>query len=294
MDDSLADAVKSLDASSSYSVGFALPEANGEAHEAIKKEDSATENPDAPSLSSAKAELKVTPGLPSQNIPAHTELESQESIQKSTEAQAGDIQADNNELINARNTANPDTNNSLGITISDAAPSAASEAPVTGGLQNTTLDELFDSNNGESDLNFEDFNFSGDGSGSGNRNDDFGGNGGEFDLSSFGNQANNDNGDPNSMLQGLDTFGDGSGGDFNLLDMSNNATDNQGADDNAGGEFGMSGGDFDMALGMGANESTFDDLLEGMDFGDGDDGTGGDVMEHGDFDDVFFGLNNDG
>jgi len=289
MVDSLADGGEPWDASSPHAIGVAVPETTVEVQEAIKKEDLITDNPDTMSLSSPKAELKPTPGSPSRNLPAQTEVESQDSIQKPVESRAGDVQAGNDDLNNARGPVNPDTNHGLGIIISDAAPSAASEAPVTGGLQSATFDELFDVSNGESDLNFDDFNFSGDGSG--NQNNDFGGNGGGFDLSSFGNQTNNDSGDPNSILQGLENFNDRNGGDFNLLDMSNNATDNQGAGDNAGDDFGMSGGDLDMALGM---ESTFDDLLEGMDFGDGDDGTGGDMMEHGDFDDSFFGLNSDG
>jgi hypothetical protein len=289
MVDSLADGGEPWDASSPHAIGVAVPETTVEVQEAIKKEDLITGNPDTMSLSSPKAELKPTPGSPSQNLPAQTEAEPQDSIQKPVESRTGDVQAGNDDLNNARSTVNPDTNRGLGIIISDAAPSAASEAPATGGLQSATFDELFDVNNGESHLNFDDFNFSGDGSG--NQNNDFGGNGGEFDLSSFGNQTNNGSGDPNSIIQGLENFGDGNGEEFNLLNMSNNATDNQGAGDNAGDDIGMSGGDLDMALGM---ESTFDDLLEGMDFGDGDDGTGGDMIEHGDFDDEFFGLNSDG
>jgi hypothetical protein len=289
--DSLADGGGPRDASSPHAMGIALPETSIEASEAIKKEDSMKEYDDTMDISSPKPELKTISGSPSQNVPAHAIVESQESIQKSVEAPVGDVQNKDDDLNNARDAINTDTNHGLGITTSDAVPSAASEAPVTAGLQNTTFDSMFDAdNNGESDL-FDDFNFSGDGTG--NQNDEFGGNAGGFDLSSFGNQTNNDSGDPNSILQGLESFGDGSGGDFNLLDMSNNATDNHGAGDNAGDDFGMSGGDLDMALGMGANESTFDDLLDGIDFGDGDDGTGGDMMEHGEFDDAFFGLNSD-
>lgn len=291
--DSLADGGEPRATPSPHAIGLAVPESSVEASEAIKKEDSIAENPDTMNISPPKPELKTISGSPSKILQAHTEVESQESIQKSMEARAGDVQTENDDLSNILDTANTDTNHGLGISISDAVPSAASEAPVTAGLQSTTLDSLYDANNnGESDLNFDDFNFSGDGTGNGN--DDFGGNGGEFDLSSFGNQTNNDSGDPNSILQGLESFGDGTGADFNLLEMSNNATDNQGTGDSAGDDFGMSGGDLDMALGMGANESTFDDLLEGMDFGDGDDGTGGDMMEHGEFDEEFFGLNSDG
>jgi hypothetical protein len=288
----LADGGEPRDASSLHATGTAVPEATVEASEGIKKEDSIAENPEAMDISPPKPELNKISGSPSQTLQAHKEVESQESIQKSMEAPAGTVQTEIDDLSNARDNVDADTNHGPGITVSDAVPSAASEAPVTAGLQDATFDSLFDGDNGESDLNFDDFNFSGDGTG--NQNDDFGGSGGGFDLSSFGNQTNNDSGDPNSILQGLESFGDGSGAEFNLLDMSNTATDNQGAGDNAGDDYGMSGGDLDMALGMGANESTFDDLLEGMDFGDGDDGTGGDMMEHGEFDDEFFGLNNDG
>ena len=290
--DSLDDGGEPRDVSSPHAIGIAVPETSVEASEAIKKEDSSTENPDTMNISPRKPELNTISGSPSQTLQAHTEVESQESIQKSMDARAVDIQTENDDLSNARDSINTDANNGPGITISDAVPSAASEAPVAAGLQSTTVDSLFDGNNGESDFNFDDYNFPGDGTD--NQNDDFGGNGGDFDLSSFGNQTNHGSGDPNSILQGLESFGDGSGADFNMLDMSNNTTDNQGAGDNAGDDYGMSGGDLDIALGMGANESTFDDLLEGMDFGDADDGTGGDMMEHGDFDDEFFGLNSDG
>lgn len=288
--DPLAAGEESRDASSPHTTGISAHEVTIE--ESIKKEDSVAENPEAMDISPPKPEPNKIPGSPSQTLQARTEVESQESIQKSMEASAGNVQTVNDDLSNARDNVDTDTNHGLGINVSDAVPSAASEVPVTTGPQDTAFDSLFDGDNGESDLNFDDFNFSGDGTG--NQNDDFGGNGGDFDLSSFGNQTNNDSGDPSSILQGLESFGDGSGAEFNLLDMSNNATDNQEAGDNAGDDYGMSGGDLDMALGMGANESTFDDLLEGMDFGDGDDGTGGDMMEHGVFDDEFFGLNSDG
>ncbi len=291
MSDSLADGTEPQDSRSPHAIGVAIRETSVEPREVIKMENPTTENPDVMNISSPKAELRTTPISPSQNLTAHAEVESQESIQKSPNAQAGEVQVGNDEMNNSRGL-NPDTNHGLGISVSDAAPSAASEAPVTGGLQSETFDELFDGNNGESHLNFDDFNFSGEGSG--NQNDEFSGNGGEFDLSSFGNHTNNDSGDPNSILPGLESFGNGSGGDFNMLDVSNNATDHQGAGDNAGDDFGMSGGDLDTALGIGANESTFDDLLEGIDFGDADDGTGDSMMQHGEFDDDFFGISSDG
>jgi hypothetical protein len=187
----------------------------------------------------------------------------------------------------------PENLQGLGITTAVMEPSASSEAPMTSELQAEAFDSMFDNNDhNEGDMNFDDFDFSGDGSG--NQNPDFDSSGGVFDLSSFGNQTSNDNAEAGALLQGLDSFGDGTGGDFAMLDLSNDATGNLGNVENSGNEFGMSGGDLDTALGMGVNDSTFDDLLDGMDFGDGaDGGTGGDMMEHGDFDDEFFGINNE-
>jgi hypothetical protein len=178
--------------------------------------------------------------------------------------------------------AKPEEMNGLGTDIEGTVPSAASEAPATTGLQDTSLDDLFDIGGaGDGDLNFDDFDFN-----TGNSNQDFDQNDGGLDLSSFGNQASNKDDDVSNLLPGLESYGDGNeGGDFNSLDLSS-TTNNLGV----GGteDFGMSGGDLDMALGMGNNESAFDDLLEGMDMDDFvDDGTN-------EFDDTFFGLDNDG
>jgi hypothetical protein len=243
--------------------------------------------------SSPKSNLKTSSGSPSQPLPSRTEVDQQDAVQKPTEARGEDIQAEISGPKHARDSSNTDTAHGLGINISDTGPSATSEALVAADLEDSAFDSMFDAgNNDDTDLNFDDFGFSGDAT---DNQNDFSGNNGEFDLSSFGNHTNNDNGDPNSLLQGLERFGDGSGGDFNLLDMSNTGANNNGIGENAADDFGMSGGDLDMALGMGANESNFDDLLDGIDFGDGDDdGGGGDMMEHGEFDDAFFGLNSDG
>ena len=51
---------------------------------------------------------------------------------------------------------------------------------------------------------------------------------------------------------------------------------------------GMSGADLDLAMGLGGNETNFDDLLDGLDFEeDGDDQTG---LENQEFDDAYFGI----
>lgn len=184
-----------------------------------------------------------------------------------------------------------ETGYGLGITMSNAGRTATSEAPATASLQTRDFDTVFDStDNDAADLDFGDFDFGVNTTE--NQNHDFSGSGGGFDLSSFGNQASNNDGDTSSLLQGLDGFADGSGDNFDILDFSNNTTGNKGTVESAGDDIGMSGGDLDMALGLGANnESTFDDLLDGMDFDDGDDnGTGEDMMKHGEFDNAFFGL----
>jgi hypothetical protein len=186
-----------------------------------------------------------------------------------------------------------------GIDTTGAAPSAASEALVTGGLQSMNFDSIFGTEgNGESnDINFDDLDFSGDGTvNHNNANLDFGGNDGDMDLSSFGEHAvatsaNND--DVSAMLQ-MDNFAHSGGdNDFSMLDLSNNSaqSNNNQAPTQPQDDFGMAGGDLDVALGIGNNESNFDDLLDGIDFGeDADNGAGGDLMEHGEFDDAFFGI----
>lgn len=122
------------------------------------------------------------------------------------------------------------------------------------------------------------------------------GDGGDFDLSSFGEPANAPHEDVTAMLESLDNFGNAGNGDFDMMAASNTApagdSGEQDMAQSAGGEnFDMNGGDLDIALGLDNNESTFDDLLDGIDFGDGgDDGGGMDAIEHGEFDDAFFGT----
>jgi hypothetical protein len=169
--------------------------------------------------------------------------------------------------------------------LSTAVPSAASEAPITSGLQSSTFSSIFDAgNHGNSDLTF-DFDFTTDGTG--NQNLDFGGSNGDLDLSSFGGQVNSNQGNIDSMLQDLDGYGNASSSDFNIADLShntNNQTGDQGGSSTAD-DFGMSGGDLDMGMGMGANESNFDEMVNSMEFGDGDDG--------GQFNDAFFSFSDE-
>lgn len=148
--------------------------------------------------------------------------------------------------------------------------------------------------NDNPDLNFDDM-FSSN-AGGGNQSLDFGDDA-ELDLSSFGDQANNGNDDVTAMLEGLNNFGDTGNDDFSMLNMAPgddaNAQSTVKEPGNPNGQdgFEVGGGDLDMALGLENNESAFDDLLDGIDFGDGgDDGAGLNTMDNGEFDDAFFNI----
>jgi hypothetical protein len=257
--------------------------------DSVKAEDINTEGAIIPEKSSPepKRDVLSVPFPPASKVQG--QVKSHKSLKQSMQELVGAKSqgADADSKI-APGSDTPEAAHGLGITTSSLDPSGDMEAPVSGGLQDTSFDPLFDTgNNGDSELNFDDFDFTGDNANG--QNEDFGGNAGEFDLSSFGNQAKTNDGDPGAMLQGLDNFGNGGdGNDFSMLDLSNATTNNQSTDQTAGDDFGMSGGDLEFALNMGANDSSFDDLLNGMDFGDGDNTTAGEMMDHGEFSDAFF------
>lgn len=184
------------------------------------------------------------------------------------------------------------------VSQSTSIPAPATEQSSSKEFQEVDLDSMFgEVEDAESNkLTFDDdMNFTG--GGQDNTNIDFGDANGDLDLSSFGDPVHNSNDEVNDMLKGFDGFAAAdSSNDFSMMDLGNTSTSN--AMDTSGGkeqdDFGMSGGDLDMALGLENNESTFDDLLDGIDFGDGVDNSGQDLMEHGEFDDAFFGMGNDG
>jgi hypothetical protein len=155
---------------------------------------------------------------------------------------------------------------------------ANSPAPDTAEPQNSAIDALFDipdnENTGDSEMNFDHMDFSLPES----NQDPSQTQADEFDLSTFGtatqdfnmntmqtdsNTANDTN---NSNKEGDDIFGMGNTGDNMDLDL-------------------------DMDFGTaGAEDSLFDDMFVG---GDDSGFGGGGEMEHGDFDNAFFGLDND-
>lgn len=162
----------------------------------------------------------------------------------------------------------------FGISTTTAATNFSPQ-PVTAGIQDS-IDSLFDSldsgnNNTTSDLNFDGMDFLNDSATQDNsktQNND-------FDLSTFGNNPQ----------------------DFNMTDIqdsngnpNNNIATNTTQDD-LFATVNAAGGDDMMDLDGNnppADENSFDDL-----FFMGDDGGmgGGTEMEHGEFDDAFFGLN---
>ncbi|KFY47103.1 hypothetical protein V495_02096 [Pseudogymnoascus sp. VKM F-4514 (FW-929)] len=148
------------------------------------------------------------------------------------------------------------------------------------------------------DLNFDDFDFGTDNAaadGQDQGQDYSMQNDGHIDLSTFGEPSDNQfgNDDGSSMLQGLESYANQvpeESGDINMLDTTTNAGANTAGDGEIinldGGEdgVGMSGADLDLAMGLGGNETSFDDLLDGMDFEGGDDTTG---LENHEFDDAW-------
>lgn len=150
------------------------------------------------------------------------------------------------------------------------------------------------------DLNFDDFDFGTDTAAADqgdNQGQDYSmQNDGHIDLSTFGEPTDQPfgNDDGSSMLQGLESYANQvpeESGDINMLDTANSGG-NAGGDGeiiNLDGEdgVGMSGADLDLAMGIGGNETNFDDLLDGLDFEGGDDTTG---LENQEFDDAYFGI----
>lgn len=149
------------------------------------------------------------------------------------------------------------------------------------------------------DLNFDDFDFGTDTAAADGQDQgqDFSmQNDGNIDLSTFGDSNDQPfgNDDGNSMLPGLESYANQvpeDSGDINMLDTANTGG-NAGGDGeiiNLDGEdgVGMSGADLDLAMGIGGNETNFDDLLDGLDFEGGDDTTG---LENQEFDDAYFGI----
>jgi hypothetical protein len=164
----------------------------------------------------------------------------------------------------------------LGI---DTEGAADSEAPGTGEPQNSAIDSLFDipddENTGGSELNFEHMDFSLHGS----NQDPSQTQAHDFDLSNFGSATQD------FSMNTMQT-------DSNPANNANNA--NKEVED-IFGDLGNSGNNMELDLDMdfgaaGAEDSLFEDMFIGTD--DGGFGGGGE-MEHGKFDDDFFGLEND-
>jgi hypothetical protein len=188
-------------------------------------------------------------------------------------------------------------------------------APTTTGGQDSSIDSLFDmpdsaTNDDATALNFDNMDFSMPDSGTNTQNQPT--QNIEFDLSTFGNNSqdfnmndlqpsneitstantNNPSNDTLNNKQGdlsTDDFLNmtaGSGADANT--DTNNNNDNSTANNNNNTNNNM---DLDLDLGnmVGAEDSVFDDMF----FGDDDNGNlGGDMgsMEHGQFDNAFFGI----
>jgi hypothetical protein len=177
------------------------------------------------------------------------------------------------------------------------------EAQQAGENDDMNFDNLFgpsDDHNDHPDLDFDDFDFGPSNGGNDQNQNDFEETDVQMDLSTFGDPAHQQygNDDVSSMLQGLESYANQApddGEDVGMLDAGGDAGDLAGGEgdvmeDVQGGaddDYGMSGADLDLAMGMG-NETSFDDLLDGMDFGD--EGGEGKGMQEDKFGDAFFGI----
>ncbi|KAL2075529.1 hypothetical protein VTL71DRAFT_472 [Oculimacula yallundae] len=143
-----------------------------------------------------------------------------------------------------------------------------------GDAQNSAVDSLFDmveNETGDSALNFDDMDFSLDASTQ--LNDPSQSQSNDFDLSNFGNI------NANSSTTNINTSANAANQN-KLVDDLFNMPQDLGAVD---------GMDLDLDMGMaGAEDSVFDDMF----FGGGDDenGSGGGEIQHGEFDNAFFGI----
>lgn len=209
-----------------------------------------------------------------------------------TNNQAGTSSADESKKLDHTPKEETSKDNTQGAELSKTSTEAPNTVPQTNA---TDIDSLFggdDSNpntNESQNADFADIDFTA---------------GDDFTFPATTAPANTD---LDSLMPGIGSYAAVSQSeDFNMLDFSNN-TDAANGNGNTGGDTAMdamldlsndnnagsgdNGGNSSNNNDMGMNtESNFDDLLDGMDFGDADDGLGGGDMEHGEFDDAFFGL----
>ncbi|RDW94736.1 hypothetical protein BP5796_00499 [Coleophoma crateriformis] len=175
-------------------------------------------------------------------------------------------------------------------------------APSTAGIPDSSIDSLFGdmvettNENGQADLSFDDMDFSLHETNNNSTAEQTQTQ--EFDLSTFGDSAGNDVSLDFDMAD-LQPSTENNAGDITKNPSANQQVDLSdlfGTDNNTAGPEAADAGtgenmDLDLAIDMGEGDNTvFDDIF----FGTGDDtGMGGggiDEMEHGEFDNAFFGL----
>lgn len=234
-------------------------------------------------VSSPELKVEASSDTKSAVLDPAAQIQATELPQESADGQTANSFVTDDILKISNEASLPEGSAGLGIDLSGEEPSGSLEVPAQTGVQSESFDSMFDIGTaGDTDLNFDDFDFN-----TGHETHDYDQNDQDLDLSSFGNQEpSNKNDDVSTLLQGLESYGDGNGAeDFNPPELSNNATTNQvgGIQDglSTADDYGLSGGDLDMAMGIGNNDSTFDDLLEGMNMDFEGDASG-------EFDDAFF------
>ena len=172
------------------------------------------------------------------------------------------------------------TTKPIGLGINTNPEPTTTSAPGTAGTagpEDSAIDSLFDiPDDANGDLNFDNMDFSYN---SNTNPDESQTQNNEFDLSTFGNDS-----------QDFTMSNIPPSNDVNTGTNTNNTSQNKPVDDLFAGMDTTAGGDnmdLDLDFGtLGAGESVFDDMLYAT---DGD--AGGD-MQHGEFDSVFFGLDN--
>lgn len=166
---------------------------------------------------------------------------------------------------------------------------AAAPRPDTAGPADSATDSLFgipdnDNDNGGADFTFGDIDFPPHDSTANTQNQELSQTqNNDFDLSTFGDTSQDFN------MSDIQTSADANTAGNTNNNMNRPAEDLFNLGDNRAGADNM---DLDLSLNemVGAEDSVFDDIF----FDNGDDGGigGEEEMEHGDFDDAFFGLNN--
>lgn len=224
------------------------------------------------------------------SIPIKEELTLADSPEKQVASSDDPIKQESTQASNDVKRQNPTPPSSDNINGADSKPiglgivtdgAVDGPGPATAELQNSSIDSLFgpdDTNAGDSALDLDNMDFFTNSNTEGHDQSQTQNN--EFDLANFGNSTQD------FSMPDLNTTSDANTNNNNNNSNSNDA--NKPVDDPFAslGDGAGDNMDLDLDLDIGAGDSLFDDMY----FGDDTNNTGGGDMEHGEFDNAFFGL----